>query len=62
LTIRLAEQELLLPDGQTVHFPIEGFSKACLLKGMDELGYLLSFSDKIAAFESRHSPTERGLK
>jgi 3-isopropylmalate/(R)-2-methylmalate dehydratase small subunit len=62
LTIRLAEQELLLPDGQTVHFPIEGFSKTCLLKGMDELGYLLSFSDKIAAFESRHSPTERGLK
>jgi len=61
LTIRLADQELLLPDGQTVHFPIDGFSKACLLKGMDELGYLLSFSDKIAAFEGRRSPSERGL-
>jgi len=61
LTIRLAEQELLLSDGQTVHFPIDGFSKACLLKGMDELDYLLSFSEKIAAFESHQFPTERGL-
>jgi 3-isopropylmalate/(R)-2-methylmalate dehydratase small subunit len=60
LTIRLAEQELLLPDGQTVHFPIDAFSKTCLLKGTDELGYLLGFSDKIAAFESRRTLTERG--
>ena len=61
VTIRLAEQELVMPDGQTVKFPIDDFSKACLLKGVDELGYLLSFSDKIAAFESRRSPTERGF-
>ncbi len=55
VTIDLADQALLLPDGQTVHFPLDAFSKTCLLKGMDELGYLLSFSDKIAAFESRRS-------
>jgi 3-isopropylmalate/(R)-2-methylmalate dehydratase small subunit len=59
VTVNLAEQELLLPDGQTVHFPIDAFSKACLVNGMDELGYLLSFSDRIAAFENRRSFTER---
>jgi 3-isopropylmalate/(R)-2-methylmalate dehydratase small subunit len=59
VTVNLAEQELLLPDGQTVHFPIDAFSKACLVNGMDELGYLLSFSDRIAAFENRRSLTER---
>jgi 3-isopropylmalate/(R)-2-methylmalate dehydratase small subunit len=53
VTIDLAKQELLMPDGQTAHFPLDAFSKTCLLNGMDELGYLLSFSDKIAAFESR---------
>ena len=59
VTVNLAEQELLLPDGQTVHFPIDAFSKACLVNGMDELGYLLSFSDRIATFENRRSLTER---
>jgi 3-isopropylmalate/(R)-2-methylmalate dehydratase small subunit len=55
VTINLAKQELLMPDGQTAHFPLDAFSKTCLLNGMDELGYLLSFSDKIAAFESRRA-------
>jgi 3-isopropylmalate/(R)-2-methylmalate dehydratase small subunit len=43
-----------LPGGQTVSFPIDAFSKACLLNGVDELGYILSFSDRIAAYEQQH--------
>jgi 3-isopropylmalate/(R)-2-methylmalate dehydratase small subunit len=53
LTIDLAAQTLTLPDGRAVTFPIDGFSKACLLKGTDELGYLLSFSDRILEYEVR---------
>jgi 3-isopropylmalate/(R)-2-methylmalate dehydratase small subunit len=53
LTIQLEKQELGMPDGQKAHFPIDPFSKTCLLKGSDELGYLLSFRERIAAFESR---------
>lgn len=34
-------------------FPIEPFSKKCLLEGLDELGYILSHDAAIAAFESR---------
>jgi 3-isopropylmalate/(R)-2-methylmalate dehydratase small subunit len=54
LAVDLASQTMTLPGGHAVSFPIDGFSKACLLKGTDELGYILSFADKIAAFEAAH--------
>lgn len=54
LTIDLASQTVTLPTGHAVRFPIDGFSKACLLRGTDELGYLLSFRNQIAAFEVVH--------
>jgi 3-isopropylmalate/(R)-2-methylmalate dehydratase small subunit len=53
LAVDLAAQTLTLPDARTVSFPIDGFSKTCLLQGTDELGYLLSFEPAIAAHESR---------
>jgi 3-isopropylmalate/(R)-2-methylmalate dehydratase small subunit len=34
-------------------FPIDPFNKTCLLNGVDELGYILSFEKEIAVFESR---------
>ena len=52
LTIDLAHQQLVLPGGAAVTFPIDPFSLNCLLNGVDELGYLLSFSERIAAFEA----------
>jgi 3-isopropylmalate/(R)-2-methylmalate dehydratase small subunit len=51
LTIDLATQSLFLPNGEAVHFPIDNFSKTCLLQGTDELGYLLSFEEPIARYE-----------
>ena len=54
LAIDLESQTVTLPDGRAVTFPIDGFSKACLLKGTDELGYILSFADKIAEYEAAH--------
>jgi 3-isopropylmalate/(R)-2-methylmalate dehydratase small subunit len=44
---------LRLPDGRTVHFLVEAFSRYCLMNGIDELGYLLSHSDAIDAYERR---------
>ena len=49
--IDLAEQTLTLPDGRQVHFPIDTFSKACLLEGVDQMGYLLNLETKIDAYE-----------
>ena len=54
ITIDLASQSLALPDGRRVTFPIDGFSKACLLKGVDELGYILGFEMQIAAYEQKN--------
>ncbi len=51
VTVDLPTQTLTLPDGQTVTFPIDAFSRTCLLQGVDELGYLLGHEEKIAAYE-----------
>jgi 3-isopropylmalate/(R)-2-methylmalate dehydratase small subunit len=50
--IDLASQTVSLPGGRTVNFPIDGFSKTCLLNGVDELGYLLGFEAQISAYEA----------
>ncbi|MFH1523575.1 MAG: 3-isopropylmalate dehydratase small subunit [Chloroflexota bacterium] len=54
VTVDLASQIVTLPGGQAVSFPIDSFSKTCLLNGVDELGYILGFENKIAAFEKAH--------
>jgi len=54
VTIDLAAQQVRLPTGYTVSFPIDNFSKTCLLKGVDELGYLLGFEKQIEEYESRN--------
>ena len=50
--IELDEQALVLPDGRVFGFPIDDFSKTCLLKGVDELGYLLNLEADIDRFEA----------
>ncbi len=52
VTVDLAAQTVTLPTGRAVSFPIDGFSKTCLLKGTDELGYLLGFEKQIAEYEA----------
>ena len=54
VTIDVASTTLSLPDGTAVTFPLEGFAKYCLLNGVDELGFLLSKNDAIAAYERAH--------
>jgi 3-isopropylmalate/(R)-2-methylmalate dehydratase small subunit len=51
--IDLEEQSVHLPTGDTFTFEVDPFSRTCLLQGIDELGYLLSFSDQITAYEVR---------
>lgn len=53
LTVDLAAQTLTTPHG-SVPFPIDPFNKTCLLNGVDELGYIMSFEKEIAAFEASH--------
>lgn len=51
-TVDLESQTLSFPNG-SVTFPMDPFNKACLLNGVDELGYILNFEKEIAAFEAR---------
>jgi 3-isopropylmalate/(R)-2-methylmalate dehydratase small subunit len=54
ITLDLAAQALILPDGRRVTFPIDEFSQLCLLEGVDQLGYLLKHEAGIAAYEQSH--------
>ena len=53
IRVDLESQTVTLPDGGTAKFPIESFSRYCLMNGVDELGFLLQQADAIAAFESK---------
>jgi len=57
VAIDLASQTLTLPDGSKCEFPIDAFSKTCLLEGVDELGYIQGHEAQIAAYESRRAGT-----
>ena len=56
LTIDLAEEGVLLPDGSTIDFHIDPFAKRMLLAGTDELGYLLTKGAEMDAWEAAHPP------
>ena len=52
VTIDLEEQTLACDGGRRrARFPIDPFARHCLLNGIDELGFLLSAEEAIAAFE-----------
>lgn len=51
--VDLASQTLTLPDGSTIEFPIDPFSKHCLLDGVDEMGYIRQQEDAIRAYETQ---------
>ena len=42
-------------DGRQVSFPVDRFSRYCLMNGIDQLGFLLENADAIAEFERRNA-------
>ena len=53
--VDLPNQTFTLPDGHAIEFPVDAFSKHCLVAGVDELGYILQQEEAIRAYESRHA-------
>jgi 3-isopropylmalate/(R)-2-methylmalate dehydratase small subunit len=45
------ETRTLTSDGLVATFPLDPFARHCLMNGVDELGFLLSQSEAIAAYE-----------
>ncbi|HBU64827.1 MAG TPA: 3-isopropylmalate dehydratase small subunit, partial [Alcanivorax sp.] len=58
LTIDLANQQVMTPDGEAIGFEIDEFRKHCLLNGLDEIGLTLQQSDAIREYESRRLAAE----
>jgi len=54
IKIDLKDQEISLEDGSSETFEINSFKKMCLLKGYDDIDFLLSKMDKIKEFEKQH--------
>ena len=52
LTVDLAEQGVLLPDGSTLDFEIDSFARQMLLAGTDEIGYVVARLPEIEAWEA----------
>jgi 3-isopropylmalate/(R)-2-methylmalate dehydratase small subunit len=50
----LAEQGILLPDGSTLDFEVDPFSKMMLIAGTDEIGYVQAKEADITAWEASH--------
>ena len=53
ISIDLAAQTVVGPDGRTDRFEIDSFRKECLLKGVDSITLTLGYGKDIAAFEER---------
>jgi 3-isopropylmalate/(R)-2-methylmalate dehydratase small subunit len=54
LTVDLEAQVVHLPGDEDLPFSVDPFSKLMLLKGTDELGYLLGKTPAIEAWEAAH--------
>jgi 3-isopropylmalate/(R)-2-methylmalate dehydratase small subunit len=55
VTIDLESTRITLPGGRTVTFSMDGFSRHCLLEGIDQLGFLSKQLDTIESFEETRS-------
>ncbi len=51
--VDLAAQTVTTPAGRVLRFEIDQFRKNALLQGLDNIGWTLSHSDEIAAYEQR---------
>jgi 3-isopropylmalate/(R)-2-methylmalate dehydratase small subunit len=57
ITVDLANQQVVGPDGQVDAFEIDAFRKDCLLQGLDEISLTLSHESDIARFEANQRQT-----
>jgi 3-isopropylmalate/(R)-2-methylmalate dehydratase small subunit len=55
VTIDLESTRITLPGGRTVTFSMDGFSRHCLLEGIDQLGFLSKQLGTIESFEETRS-------
>ena len=57
ITIDVASSAITLPNGHEIEFPIDRFSRYCLLEGVDQLGFIRQHEDAITRFEENRTWT-----
>jgi 3-isopropylmalate/(R)-2-methylmalate dehydratase small subunit len=55
VSVDLESRSIELPDGRRIEFPIDAFSRYCLMNGIDQLGFLMENAAAIERFEQRAS-------
>ena len=60
VTIDLMALRITLPDGTSSPFPLDPFSRHCLIEGVDELAYLIAQQADITAYERRNPVSLEG--
>jgi len=60
VSIDLVSLRITLPDGTSSSFPLEPFSRHCLIEGVDELAYLIAQEADITAYERRNPDSLEG--
>lgn len=58
LTVDLAEQKIIRPDGEAIDFEVDPFRKHCLLNGLDDIGLTLQDADAIRKYEQARQQRE----
>ncbi len=58
LTVDLARQVVVRPNGDEIRFDIDPFRKRCLLEGLDDIALTLARADAIAAYEAQRRAAE----
>jgi 3-isopropylmalate/(R)-2-methylmalate dehydratase small subunit len=53
LTVDLAQQQVVSPEGDVFAFEVDALRKHCLLNGLDDIGLTLEDADAIKAFEKQ---------
>lgn len=53
ITVDLARQVVIRPDGQEIAFEVDAFRKHCLLNGLDDIGLTLEHAPAIDVYEAR---------
>ena len=54
LTVDLERRKVEDDHGFSATFPIDDFTRQCLLEGLDDIGLTLQHQSEISAYESRH--------
>jgi 3-isopropylmalate/(R)-2-methylmalate dehydratase small subunit len=61
ITVDLARQVVVRPDGEEIAFEVDAFRKHCLLNGLDDIGLTLEHAGAIDTFEAGRPDWQPGI-